>query len=132
MRRQTVKDLPWYLEPDALAIIAAITEKPDTQGGQRSETSAGKVEYSAVVYVGPEVAKLQRYWALRFKAIDAIRPWPEARMRAVLTCATEQDVLAALFGSPAGFPAFPETEAKWAGIREAIASAANELLARAA
>ena len=120
----TATDQPWYLEPEALAIIAGITERPEVSS---SRNILGRSDKRSV-YVGPALARLQRYWTIRFKQIDAIRPWPEALMRAVLMCASEQDVLAALFGNPGwGWAVETEQDRKWKRIRREIEDALQAL-----
>lgn len=122
----TATDQPWYLDPEALAIIAGIAVKPDTRSSRDILARPG-VEH--MVYVGPGVAALQRYWTRRFRQIDAIVPWPQATMDAVCMCASEQDVLAALYGSPTGHPSFPDIEARWRAIRREIEGALTERVA---
>lgn len=111
MHRNTATDQPWYLEPAALAVIAGMTERPETRGGEVSYSPfTGNTQYSPILYVGTAVAALQAHWTRRFNEIDAITPWPQATYEAVLACASEQDVVAAMFGPASGYAWAKETE----------------------
>lgn len=99
---------PWYLKPEALAVIAKLRANPPVRRGNTStnplETTAG--------YEGPGIAELYALYAAEFARLNATVPWSREAAHDLLDHSINE-VLAALFGCPDGLDwAHPDRAAR--------------------
>jgi len=113
----------WYLTPEALEILAGITEKPAAEDHKKRFINT--VDYWSE-FTGPAIEALTGLWDAAFMAAEGAG---NIKVLEEILFSSPEDVIGALWGDPNGnacFRTWRDLSDEWRAIRDAVASATGK------